>query len=333
MWCPKCKMEYREGITVCADCGTELVEGTADDFYTADVCALKEEKIADRFLEYLEYSGLEGAKKEEKEEGIFAVTVPEREIKKAEKLFRGFLLALEEEAEQQKQQEETAADAEEEEYFEEENSSEEETSSDEEEEYNWDAEEEEQDAEEDAFDAEDELQQKADNLLLAKEAQEDPEEILYTASEEFVPKADAYKDLKFTGLTFLIFAILGWGFLALCQLEILPLHYSTFALVVIIVVFAIFFAIGIVSFVKAGRVKLEIPEEEEKTAEILGWLREELSQEMIDSWKDPNAADEENDLLVTSHIRASLMRKYPTEVVSYLEYLTELYFNEVYIEE
>lgn len=25
-WCPKCKSEYREGFTVCADCGSELVE-------------------------------------------------------------------------------------------------------------------------------------------------------------------------------------------------------------------------------------------------------------------------------------------------------------------
>ncbi len=26
MWCPKCRYEYREGITVCPDCGTPLVE-------------------------------------------------------------------------------------------------------------------------------------------------------------------------------------------------------------------------------------------------------------------------------------------------------------------
>ena len=25
-WCPKCKSEYREGFTVCADCGSELVD-------------------------------------------------------------------------------------------------------------------------------------------------------------------------------------------------------------------------------------------------------------------------------------------------------------------
>ena len=38
MWCPKCKNEYREGITVCADCGSELVESLTDDMsYSNDI--------------------------------------------------------------------------------------------------------------------------------------------------------------------------------------------------------------------------------------------------------------------------------------------------------
>ena len=84
MWCPKCKMEYREGITVCADCGTELVEELEN---LVDVCEIKGEEPANEMMEFLKYSGIEKLKKEWVEETErFRILVDTRDVQKAEKL-------------------------------------------------------------------------------------------------------------------------------------------------------------------------------------------------------------------------------------------------------
>lgn len=56
-WCPKCKSEYREGFTVCADCKVPLVE-SLDETEREPLCTFEDESIAEKFIEYLRYSSI-----------------------------------------------------------------------------------------------------------------------------------------------------------------------------------------------------------------------------------------------------------------------------------
>lgn len=62
-WCPKCKSEYRDGFTVCSDCGSELVSSEQFEKLAAHKQALKEK------LDPEEQTGERGDSEERTEEG------------------------------------------------------------------------------------------------------------------------------------------------------------------------------------------------------------------------------------------------------------------------
>ncbi len=300
MWCPKCRIEYREGITVCADCGTPLVEGSEKDFDIVDICSLRDEQMADRFLEYLTYSGLEGAGKQyDQESGIYTVTVPSSLEKKAERFFRGFLMAAEEEREKRESSGE----------------------SDEQKEGAPGMEEPAQDPPE------------AEEIILGgtEEVNNVPEGILYENSKEYVKKEDAYKDTLFSGWAFLVFGAAGLLYLAACETGVLSIRYNRVTFFCFLLVFALFIAVGILSLIKSARIRPLISLEKEKTERIREWMEQDLTEEVVAGWKDDKVSQAENDLLLMAHIRAALIRQYPEEEASYLEMLSEEYYDEHFL--
>ena len=351
MWCQKCKTEYRDGITVCADCGEKLVEGTADYFDVVEICDLKDDEMAENFIEYLGYSKIENAKKVIRD-GITIVTVQSRYEKQVEKLFKGFQLALEEDKEKQKQ--EALKKAQEEAYAQQDSEdvsvdgtenadfdqTEESSGTDmesaidadtqaDETEQQWDINKDESEDDEKLVE-EDDLH---DNVITDDEIEEDTADILYTPSKAYVKKEDEYKDVKFSGITFIIFGILGIAYLTLCKLDIIAIDYNIFVFCVIAALFVGFIVMGVVSVVKSKKIKLQIPEEEILTEELNKWLEENITKERVEKWIDDSVSDEENDLIVMAHIRSILIKKYPDLNVSFIEMLTEEFFNSHFVED
>lgn len=288
MWCPKCKTEYQKGITVCADCGTELVDGTEDEINVVNICEIKDEKTADKIIEYLKYSGIDKAKIIRDNE-LFIITVPMDDEKHAEKLIKGFLLACEEDK------------------------------------HNEDK----QDVFEETEDADNDFEENDVRMENERETaiDETPKDLLHTSSKSYVKKADAYKDMKFSGIAFMIFGILGIIYLLLCKVNIIPLSYNMVVFIGLTAMFLVFMVIGINSFVKAKKIKIQIPAEEAMTEEITDWLSENVLKETIDSWTDDNISPGENDLIITTRIRTMLIDKYPEQDAAYLEMLADEYYT------
>lgn len=89
-WCPNCKNEYKDGITVCADCKIPLVEHLAED-NLVPLLTVDNEESAGRLADFLEYEGIEAVTLVEGEDGKVELQVPESDRKKAVKAAQAFL--------------------------------------------------------------------------------------------------------------------------------------------------------------------------------------------------------------------------------------------------
>jgi len=92
--------------------------------------------------------------------------------------------------------------------------------------------------------------------------------------------------------------------------------------------FAFFIAGGFVSVIKSGKIKGQISEEEQLTKEIKLWLGENITNELAISWKDADAPEEENELIIISKIGEMLSNYYTQLDASYLEMVADEFFNE-----
>lgn len=281
-WCPKCRNEYVEGITTCADCGVELVaelpEETAPDAPVV-LCHVNDVENGSKFVAYLNYGNIQTAgllQTGETEEDGYDVVVAEFEREAAEQLFSGFD-SVEELAKS--------------------------------------------DISELIPDIEKQLEE-----LKNEEANHMFSDLRTESSTVYVKKKDKYNDLKFSGISFIVFGILGGGLLIANVIGLINI-FNQFSSFIMALVFIIFIGIGISSLIRAGKLKSIVSEEEKVTNEVLDWMEENITDEHIASLIDENLSEEDNYFQVHGILCEELSRQFAFLNKGYVEQLMDDRYN------
>lgn len=285
-WCPKCRNEYVEGITTCAECGIDLVDELPDEMdedRPVILCHAADENIGGKFIFYLSMQGVKTAgllpvqaEDETYDDGFYVViSAPEYEVLAAD--LTGY----------DKDKEMT---------------------------------------EEELLSLMPELDEKLEELK-EEEANQMLSELRTETSSVYVKKKDKYTDLKFSGISFIVFAVLGFGLLALNVFDYVNM-FNKFSMLIMTAVFAVFFLVGITSLLRAKKMKGLVSQEEKVSDDVMDWIEEHITDAYIETLIDPDKTEEDNYFDAHSAMCRLVAEQFPLFNPDYIDQLMDDRYNE-----
>lgn len=162
---------------------------------------------------------------------------------------------------------------------------------------------------------------------------------LSDGSRAYVEKNIKYEDMKSTACSFLLVGIAGIVLLVLIYSGIIPLQFAPYMKYMMAIVmggiFLIFLIIGIRSYTKLGDLKAEVLTEQQNTAAAKTWFNKHYSAKAVDAAVDIDGSEElqQKYFLRSSFIKRALQGQFPAYEDSFLDYLTEHLYEELYPED
>ena len=258
-WCLNCKTEYREGITLCADCKVELVAEYKDVVLkNATELLVKVDEEHQMFIhklhDFLEYSQIPSVVLTELE--MTALYVAPEDYSKAKKCFKAYYSV---ETEMIAQRAEEAAFLKGESF----------------EDYFGDVEDDSDEPETAAFPS-----MNTSDKTGPRAASENMDE------QKYVSASAKYEDYRSSGFTFTILGGIGVGVALLNFMDLISLFGGGFSSGVLLLIFAIFLGLGLFSFSKANSLKNAADVENRLIEEVKGWMEQNFTSEVLASLID-----------------------------------------------
>lgn len=309
-WCPVCKEEYKEGITICSECNTVLVasieEAEKSDYQ--DLITFTEETLAKKFTEYLQYSKIDAKFRSDKESGEFIISVLKKDVAKAKKHFSAFYSVESANALSRNQDGYHAAK---------------EIPSDEtDEELSWDR------------------TEPSENVEQAEDDEEPAKACdCRRAAGSYVPMAEKISDLFSTIVVFSIFGVAG---LVVLVLELLGVtHFmNTMMLIMIVAIVCIGIPAVLITTIKSyKKTKMLADEEEKLTASINAWMESVFTKESVHRMlyslrvNAPGVPEEQLYLMLNQAMKQRVIDQFGEIEEAYLDYVVDNFYDTHFTED